>query len=137
MDERRPRPCGARRIRRSARAVDLVKQGEADAVVSAGNTGAVVVAATLKLRTLAGVERPAIATVMPTQRRPFVLIDAGANTDCTPELLLPVRGDGQRVFARASWAARTRWWAAEHRRRGDQGQRDHQGGLRAAERVRV
>jgi glycerol-3-phosphate acyltransferase PlsX len=70
------------------RAVDMVKTGAADAVVSAGNTGAVVVAATLKLRTLAGVERPAIATVMPTPGRPFVLIDAGANVDCSPDLLL-------------------------------------------------
>ena len=70
------------------RAVDMVKNGEADAVVSAGNTGAVVVAATLKLRTLEGVQRPAIATVMPTPDRPFVLIDAGANTDCTPSMLV-------------------------------------------------
>jgi len=69
------------------RAVDLVKQGKADAVVSAGNTGAVVVASTLKLRALEGVGRPAIATVMPTQQRPCVLIDAGANIDCGPELL--------------------------------------------------
>lgn len=70
------------------RAVDLVKKGEVDAVVSAGNTGAVVVAATLKLRTLEGVVRPAIAAVMPTQGRPFVLVDAGANIDCDPTLLL-------------------------------------------------
>lgn len=68
------------------RAVDLVKAGQADAVVSAGNTGAVAVAANLKLRTLDGVKRPAIATVMPTQGRPIVLIDAGANVDCDPEL---------------------------------------------------
>ncbi|MBN2301472.1 MAG: phosphate acyltransferase PlsX [Lentisphaerae bacterium] len=70
------------------RAVDLVKNGKADAVVSAGNTGAVVVAATLKLRTLAGVMRPAIAAIMPTQKRPFVLIDAGANIDCDATLLM-------------------------------------------------
>ena len=70
-----------------ARAVDLVKQGQADAVLSAGNTGAVMVSATLKLRKLDAVERPAIATVMPTSKRPFVLLDAGANTDCTPEFL--------------------------------------------------
>lgn len=69
------------------RAVDMVKRGEADAVVSAGNTGAVVVAAQLKLRTLEGVERPAIATVMPTERRPLVLIDAGATPDCNARLL--------------------------------------------------
>ena len=69
------------------RAVDMVKKGDADAVVSAGNTGAVVVASTLKLRTLEGVDRPAIAVVMPTQVRPFVLIDAGANIDCDAKLL--------------------------------------------------
>ena len=70
------------------RAVDLVKNGEADAVISAGSTGAAVVAATLKLRALEGVSRPAIAAVMPTRTKPIVLIDAGANTDCTPQMLL-------------------------------------------------
>lgn len=69
------------------RAVDLVKNGEADAVVSAGNTGAAVVAATLKLRTLDGAERPAIAAVIPTPSRPLVLVDAGANIDCSADLL--------------------------------------------------
>jgi glycerol-3-phosphate acyltransferase PlsX len=69
------------------RAVDMVKSGDADAVVSAGNTGAVVVASTLKLRTLEGVERPAIAAVMPTQGSPCVLVDAGANLDCNAKLL--------------------------------------------------
>jgi glycerol-3-phosphate acyltransferase PlsX len=71
-----------------SRMMDLINAGEADAAVSAGNTGAMVVAATLKLRTLEGIQRPAIATVMPTTGRPIVLIDAGANTDCTPDLLL-------------------------------------------------
>ena len=71
-----------------SRAVDLVKKGDADAMISAGNTGAVVVAATLKLRTLPGINRPAIATVMPTPTKPFVLIDAGANTDCSARLML-------------------------------------------------
>ena len=69
------------------RAVDLVKQGEADAVVSAGHTGALVAAAKLKLRTLEGVDRPAIATVMPTRDHPVVLLDAGANIDASAELL--------------------------------------------------
>ncbi|OGV66962.1 MAG: hypothetical protein A2283_03190 [Lentisphaerae bacterium RIFOXYA12_FULL_48_11] len=82
------------------RAVDLVKSGDADAMVSAGNTGAVVVAATLKLRTLEGVERPAIATVLPTQGRPFVLIDAGANTDCDAKLLVQFAAMGS-VYSRA------------------------------------
>lgn len=70
-----------------ARAVDLVKEGRADAIFSAGNTGAAVAAATLKLRTLEGVARPAIATVIPTRDKPFVLLDAGANPDSTPEMI--------------------------------------------------
>jgi phosphate acyltransferase len=69
------------------RAVELVKNGKADAVVSAGNTGAAVAAATLKLRTLKGVDRPAIATLLPAPDGPFVLLDAGANPDSTPEML--------------------------------------------------
>ncbi len=87
MDEMPAQAVRRKRDSSIGRAVDMVKKGEADAVVSAGNTGAVVVAATLKLRTLEGVERPVIAAVMPTRNRPFVLIDAGANIDCTPALL--------------------------------------------------
>lgn len=71
-----------------SRAVELVRDGEADAVMSAGNTGAAMAASALKLRTLEGVDRPAIAAVMPTQKKPLVLLDAGANTDCTPEQLI-------------------------------------------------
>ena len=71
-----------------ARAVEMVKDGRSDAIFSAGNTGAAVAAATLKLRTLKGVDRPAIATVMPTSENPFVLLDAGANPDSSPEMLL-------------------------------------------------
>ncbi len=70
-----------------SRAIDLVKSGEAHAMISAGNTGAVMAAAKLKLRTIEGIERPAIAAVMPTPVKPFVLIDAGANTECSPALL--------------------------------------------------
>lgn len=70
-----------------ARAVDLVKAGEADALFSAGSTGAAVAAAQLKLRTLPGVARPAIAVVIPSMTGPSVLLDAGANTDCAPEWL--------------------------------------------------
>ena len=70
-----------------ARSIELVKDGKADAIFSAGNTGAAVAAATLKLRTLKGVSRPAIATVMPTPIEPFVLLDAGANPDSTPEMI--------------------------------------------------
>jgi glycerol-3-phosphate acyltransferase PlsX len=70
------------------RAVDLVKNGSAQAVVSAGHTGAAVVACVLKLRTLKGIERPAIACLLPTQNKVFVLIDGGANSDSNPENLV-------------------------------------------------
>ena len=71
-----------------SRAVDLVKEGQADAVESAGNTGAAVSAATIKLRMLAGIERPAIAATMPTEAGGhFLLCDAGANPDPTPQQL--------------------------------------------------
>jgi phosphate acyltransferase len=66
------------------RAVDLVKRGEADAIVSAGHTGATVAASMIKLRTLPGVERPGIASLIPTETNVFVLIDAGANIDARP-----------------------------------------------------
>ncbi|MDQ3621126.1 MAG: phosphate acyltransferase PlsX [Verrucomicrobiota bacterium] len=71
-----------------SRAVDLVKNGEAEAIVSAGHTGAAVAASTIKLRTLPGVDRPGIAATMPTQKNLFVLIDAGANTEPTPHQML-------------------------------------------------
>ena len=67
-----------------SRAVDLVKKGDAEAVVSAGHTGAAVAATTIKLRTLPGVERPGIASLIPTETNIFVLIDAGANIDARP-----------------------------------------------------
>jgi glycerol-3-phosphate acyltransferase PlsX len=71
-----------------SRSVDLVKSGEADAVVSAGHTGAAVTASLIKLRTLPGIDRPAIASIMPTETNRFVLIDAGANPDPKPENLV-------------------------------------------------
>jgi glycerol-3-phosphate acyltransferase PlsX len=67
-----------------ARAVDLVKDGQAEALISPGNTGGVVAAATIKLRPLPGVERPAIATVIPAPDNEFVLLDAGASIECRP-----------------------------------------------------
>lgn len=67
-----------------SRAVDLIKQGAADAVVSAGHTGALVAAATIKLRTLPGIHRPGLAVVIPTPTKGFLLIDAGANIDPAP-----------------------------------------------------
>src|SRR5438128_12157996 len=71
-----------------SRAVDLVKHGDADAVVSAGHTGAAVAASMIKVRTLQGGDRPGIAAVLPTQFNAFVLIAAGASVAVLPEHLL-------------------------------------------------
>jgi glycerol-3-phosphate acyltransferase PlsX len=80
------------------RAVRAVAEGEADAVVSAGSTGATLAAALLHVRRLAGVHRPGIAVVIPSRRGPTVLIDAGANADARPEHLLQFAHMGT-VFA--------------------------------------
>ncbi len=63
---------------------DLVKEGQADAIVTAGHTGAAVVTTTLKLRLLEGVERPGIGILFPTLVTPTFLIDVGANIDTKP-----------------------------------------------------
>ena len=70
------------------RAVRAVADGDAQAVVSAGSTGAMLAASLLHLRRLPGVLRPGIAVVLPARRGPSVLIDAGANADARPEHLL-------------------------------------------------
>lgn len=69
------------------RAIDSVKNKEADAMVSAGNSGVVMATALFILGTSKGVDRPAIAAIMPTLKGLFVLIDAGANVDCKAENL--------------------------------------------------
>ncbi|MGH7447887.1 MAG: phosphate acyltransferase PlsX [Longimicrobiales bacterium] len=66
----------------------LQKDGEADAFVSAGSTGAVMAASLFLFRALPGVDRPAIGTILPTTVQPCLLIDAGANVDCKPQHLL-------------------------------------------------
>jgi len=80
------------------RAVKAVADGEADAVVSAGNTGAMLAAGLVLLRRVPGVRRPAIAVPIPARRGPSVLIDAGANADCRAEHLLQFATMGA-VFA--------------------------------------
>ena len=80
------------------RAVRAVTDGDAEAVVSAGNTGAMLAASLLHIRRLPGVFRPAIAVVIPARLKPVVLIDAGANADARPEHLLQFAHMGA-VFA--------------------------------------
>lgn len=65
----------------------LLNDGEGDAFVSAGNTGCVTVGATLITKRIKGVKRPAIASVMPSAKKPFLLMDCGANAECRSEFL--------------------------------------------------
>jgi len=68
-------------------AINLVKKGEAQAIVSAGNTGALMATARFVLKTLPGIDRPAIMAVVPTMAASTFMLDLGANTDCTAEHL--------------------------------------------------
>ena len=70
------------------RAIELVKNRDAGVVVSCGNTGALMAGGTLRLRTMEGVARPALAAICPRQGGHFVLIDAGANPEAKPEHLV-------------------------------------------------
>lgn len=76
-------------------AARLVKDGEADAFLSIGNSGAAMAAAIFALRPLPGIDRPAIATAIPSLQDPVVLLDAGANVDCSPRQLLDFALMGQ------------------------------------------
>ena len=69
-------------------AIDLVKSGEANACVSAGNTGALMATARFVLKTLPGIDRPAIASALPSAKGQVWMMDLGANADCTAEHLL-------------------------------------------------
>jgi glycerol-3-phosphate acyltransferase PlsX len=79
-----------RRKTRSSHVVGLrmVRDGQADAFVSAGHSGATMAAATLVLGRIRGIERPALAILFPSRERMFLLLDIGATTDCKPEYLL-------------------------------------------------
>src|SRR5690242_17098361 len=84
MDDK---PASAVRRKKDAsviRAVELVREGKADAVVSLGNTGGIFAAATFKLGRIPGLDRGGIAAIIPTPDRHFVLLDSGANIECKP-----------------------------------------------------
>ncbi len=88
MDD--PLPVALRTKKDSSMRVtaDLVKRGEADAGVSAGNTGALMAVSRFVLKTLPGIDRPAIATTLPTRNGQTYMLDLGANVDCSAEHLL-------------------------------------------------
>jgi phosphate acyltransferase len=98
MDEKPAEAVRAKPGSSLVASVRAVAAGEADAVVSAGNTGAMLAAGLLELRRLPGVMRPAIAVPIPAKRGPSVLLDAGANADARPEHLLQFATMGA-VFA--------------------------------------
>jgi glycerol-3-phosphate acyltransferase PlsX len=83
-----PRKTLSRRQSSLAVATDLVKSGEADALVSAGNTGAVLAHTLFSWRTLPNIKKPAIAAFLPTFGADVIVIDAGANVDCKPHQLV-------------------------------------------------
>src|SRR5262249_45677298 len=78
--------------------IDLVKNGDADACVSAGNTGALMAISRFVLKMLPGVERPAIASMMPTRRGRSCVLDLGANVDCSAIDLLQFAIMGSVLF---------------------------------------
>jgi len=85
------------------RSAQAVRDGEADAMISAGNTGAAMAAALLRMGRIKGIARPAIAVPIPVPgQHPQVLIDAGATVDAAPEWLVQFARMG-RVYARARW----------------------------------
>jgi len=80
-------------------AIDLVKSGEAQACISAGNTGALMAISRFVLKTLPGIDRPAIASMLPTARGHTHILDLGANVDCTAEHLLQFAVMGAELVA--------------------------------------
>ena len=84
MDESPSQALRAKKDSSLAVAFKLQKEGAVDATLSAGNTGATMTFALMTLGRIAGIDRPAIATVFPTAKNPLILLDGGANIDCKP-----------------------------------------------------
>jgi glycerol-3-phosphate acyltransferase PlsX len=88
MDDRPSRVIKTKPDSSLVKAIELVKSGEADAVVSAGNTGALLTTSLLILGKIPGIKRPALAPFIPTKNDGFILCDAGANSDVKPQHLV-------------------------------------------------
>ena len=130
---------GVRRKKDSTlvRAAEAVRDGKASAMISAGNTGATMASALLRMGRIKGVSRPAIATPIPVPgSTPTVLLDAGANAEVQPEWLVQFAQMGS-VYARHRFGiADAAGRAAVDRRGARQGRHAAQGGVRAARRAR-
>jgi len=83
MDEKPIQALKRKKDSSMVRAIDLLKDGTAQAVVSCGNTGALMAGGTLRMRPLEGIDRPALASIVPGKRKPFVFLDVGANPEST------------------------------------------------------
>jgi glycerol-3-phosphate acyltransferase PlsX len=81
-------------------AINLVKEGQAQAIVSAGNTGALMATAKFVLKTIQGIDRPAIAKMLPSSKQPTCVLDLGANVDCSPEQLVQFAIMGSELVCR-------------------------------------
>ncbi len=88
MDEKPIQALKRKKDSSMVQAIALLKGGQAQAMISCGNTGALMAGGTLRLRPLPGVDRPALATIVPSRKKPFVLIDVGANPESTAENLV-------------------------------------------------
>jgi glycerol-3-phosphate acyltransferase PlsX len=88
MDDKPLKALKTKKDASMLRAIELVKSGSANVAVSSGNTGALMAGGTLRLRTMNGVDRPALAAVIPREGGNFILIDAGANPEAKPEHLM-------------------------------------------------
>lgn len=88
MDDKPLKALKTKKDASMVRAIELVKSGEAKVAVSSGNTGALMAGGTLRLRMMNGVDRPALAAVIPRDGGNFILIDAGANPEARPEHLM-------------------------------------------------
>ena len=130
---------GVRRKKDSTlvRAAEAVRDGHASAMISAGNTGATMASALLRMGRIKGVSRPAIATPLPVPgHAPNILLDAGANAEVQPEWLVQFAQMGS-VYARHRFGvAEPEGRAAVDRRGARQGRHPAQGDLRAAARMR-
>ena len=88
MEEKPVQALKSKRDASLVQAINLIKEGKADAMVSCGNTGALMAGGLLRLRPLKGIGRPALGTIIPTKKNPCVLIDVGANPESTAEHLV-------------------------------------------------
>jgi glycerol-3-phosphate acyltransferase PlsX len=88
MDEKPIQALKSKKDSSMVQAIARLKKEEVDAMVSCGNTGALMAGGTLRLRQIPGVERPALGIIVPSKRNPFVLTDVGANPESTPENLV-------------------------------------------------